>query len=124
VPVRAVQAGTPDQSFPKRVRLLRPADFRRVYEGGTKVSTPYFAAFCLRRGGTEGPRVGFTAPRSLGKAVVRNRIKRRMREAVRRRLFRLEPEWDIVFNPRRSVLTAPMEDLAREVERLFSRCKQ
>ncbi len=122
--VRAVEAGKADHSFPKQVRILRPADFRRVYAEGSKVSSPYFAAFCLRRAETEGPKIGFTAPRALGKAVVRNRIKRRMREVVRRQLFRLEPQWEIVFNPRRSVLEAPVEDLAREIERLFSRCKQ
>jgi ribonuclease P protein component len=122
--VRAVEAGKTDQSFPKRVRILRPAGFRRVYAEGLKISGPYFAAFCLRRAEPEGPKIGFTAPRALGKAVVRNRIKRRMREAVRRQLFRLEPQWEIVFNPRRSVLGAPAEDLAREIERLFSRCKQ
>jgi ribonuclease P protein component len=62
-------------------------------------------------------------PRSLGHAVVRNRLKRRMREAVRLQLRFLEPLWDIVINPRRAGLAAPCEDLAREVERLFSRCR-
>jgi ribonuclease P protein component len=66
--------------------------------------------------------VGFTVPRALGKAVVRNRIRRRLREIVRTRLNRLAGTWEIVFNPRKSVLEAPGEALGREVERLFSRC--
>ena len=41
-----------------------------------------FAAFCVRETQWEGPHIGFTCPRALGKAVVRNRIKRRVREAV------------------------------------------
>jgi ribonuclease P protein component len=53
---------------------------------------------------------------------VRNRIKRRFREAVRLHLDRLNPQWSIVFNPRRKALDAPMADLVREVERLFLRC--
>ena len=64
-----------------------------------------------------------TVPRSVGKAVVRNRIKRRMREAVRVRLRSLAPRWDVVFNPRKSVLDAPMPNLEREVDWVFRRCK-
>jgi ribonuclease P protein component len=105
------------------LRILRPADFRRVYAEGFRVSGPYFAAFCLGQTATQGPRIGLTAPRALGKSVVRNRIKRRMREAVRRQLCQLEPQWEIVINPRRAVLNAPFADLTREVGRLFSRCK-
>ncbi|MGA2328998.1 MAG: ribonuclease P protein component [Bryobacteraceae bacterium] len=105
------------------MRILRPADFRRVYAEGLRVSGPYFAAFCLSRAGTQGPRIGLTAPRALGKSVIRNRIKRRIREAVRRQLRQLEPQWEIVINPRRAVLKAPFAELAREIGRLFSRCK-
>ena len=76
----------------------------------------------MREAHAEGPRIGFTAPRALGKAVVRNRIKRRVRDVVRHYLDRLNPQWSIVINPRRKVLEAPLKDLQREVERLFLRC--
>ena len=66
--------------------------------------------------------VGFTVPRAFGKAVVRNRIKRRMREAVRCYIDRMNPQWSIVINPRRKALDAPMPELKREVERLMVRC--
>jgi ribonuclease P protein component len=108
--------------FPKRVRLLRSQDFRRVYNGGARFAGPFFVAFCLFEPAVCGPRVGFTVPRALGKAVVRNRIKRRVREAVRFHLNQLSPEWSIVINPRRTALDAPLPDLKREVERLFLRC--
>jgi ribonuclease P protein component len=61
-------------------------------------------------------------PRALGKAVARNRIKRRVREAVRGRLDRLNPHWSIVINPRRKAMEAPLTEIEREVERLFDRC--
>ena len=54
--------------------------------------------------------------------MARNRIKRRLREAVRLSLDRLNPQWSIVINPRTKALQAPMADLRREVERLFLRC--
>jgi ribonuclease P protein component len=54
--------------------------------------------------------------------VVRNRLKRRLREAVRLQLHRLAPQWEIVLQPRRAALTAGFEDLQRELERLFTRC--
>ena len=105
--------------------MLRSVDFRRIYEQGFRVSCSYFAAFCVHRkdSGAAGPKVGFTVPRALGGAVVRNRIRRRVREAVRRQLGDLGPGWEIVFNPRRSVLTAPAAGLEREVKRLIERCK-
>ena len=88
------------------------------------MSGPYFAAFCLRvpRTEGEGPRLGFTVPRALGKAVSRNRVKRRLREALRVRLADFGPQWDVVINPRRAALEATAEELRREVDRLVQRC--
>ena len=108
--------------FPKRVRLLRSKDFRRVYDEGSRFSGPLFAAFCVRESEPHGPRVGFTVSRALGKAVVRNRIRRRLREAVRCCLDHLNPQCSIVINPRSKALHAPITELRREVERLFQRC--
>ena len=101
---------------------MRSKDFRRVYDEGVRYASPLFAAFCVREAQPDGPRIGFTVPRALGKAVVRNRIRRRVREAVRLGLDRLSPQWSIVINPRRKALDAPVAELRREVERLFLRC--
>jgi ribonuclease P protein component len=97
-----------------------------VYDHGVRYSSPLFAAFYARRLGPEGcqsgPRIGFTVPRSLGGAVLRNRVKRRVREAVRQRLDQLSPQWEIVFNPRRAAMNSPLTELICEVEKLFVQC--
>ena len=61
-------------------------------------------------------------PRAFGKAVKRNRAKRRIRESLRLRLPEIGCRWDIVINPRRSVLDASQEELQREVSRLVHQC--
>lgn len=90
------------------------------------MTSRYFAAFCLRHTEPAQPsRFGFTVPKALGKAVERNRFKRRMREAVRAEFQSAIPQdWAVVFNPRRSALDAPFEDLRREVGRVFAKCKE
>lgn len=106
-----------NRNFPKSKRLLKHADFRRVYESGRRQFTGNMTVFFLRRQSeAEGPRVGLTVGKVLGGAVERNRIKRRMREAVR-----LSPPCagpvDIVFNPRKSVLAMAFAELLQEVSR-------
>ena len=85
---------------------------------------PYFAAFCLARDSNEGVRVGFTVSRAFGKAVKRNRAKRRIREAIRLRLAEFGSQWDVVINPRRQALDASPIQLQRELDRLISRCRK
>jgi len=67
-------------------------------------------------------KIGFTCPRALGGAVIRNRIKRRVREAARKYMDRIGAGWEIVINPRQRAMTVPFPQLEQEVEKLFRRC--
>ncbi|MBV9500178.1 MAG: ribonuclease P protein component [Acidobacteriaceae bacterium] len=110
---------------PSPKRVLRSSEFREIYRTGIRMNSRYFSAFCLRIGGDSMPsRFGLTVPRAVGKAVQRNRIKRRMRQAVRSQFEILPANWTVVFNPRRQVLKAAFEDLCREVGRVFARCRE
>ncbi len=109
--------------------MLKSSQFRQIYDAGFRVPSQCFVAFCWRAPEADGvpeadgPKIGFTAPRVLGKATLRNRMKRRLRETIRRELWRLAPRWRIVWNLRRAALTAPQTQLQSEVERVFERCK-
>ena len=113
----------PALAFPKSRRLLKRAEFRKVYDEGSRVACSCFVAFCLKSTADQASRMGFTTTRALGKAVVRNRMRRRLRETVRRSLARLAPGWQIVWNLRRASLVAPQALLESEVEKVFHRCK-
>lgn len=114
----------PRLTFPKSRRILKRAEFRKVYDEGFKVPSSCFVAFCWKNPDLlDGSGVGFTTPRALGKATLRNRMKRRLRETIRRRFSALSPGWKIVWNLRRSALTVPQTFLDNEVERVFLRCK-
>ena len=112
----------PGHTFPKSARLLKTAEFQRIYDRGKKISGPFFMAICAANPGSPLARVGFSVPRRLGNSVIRNRIRRRMREAVRLERGHLAAGRDLVFHPRSSVLEAPFADLRREVERVFRVC--
>jgi len=99
-------------------RLLRHADFERVYKQGRKHFSSNITVFYLRREG-EGMRVGFTVGRALGGAVDRNRMKRRLRECVRLTRPSPSPAVDVVINPKKSVRTLDFSVLRGEVSRAF-----
>jgi ribonuclease P protein component len=103
-------------------RLRKHADYQRVYRESRKHSSASMTYFFAEREAhpAEGPRVGLTAGRVLGNSVERNRIKRRMREAVRFNLNALTRDVDVVLHPRRSVLTVDFAFLRGEVSKIFA----
>ena len=110
-------------SFPRAARLLKHSDFERVYKQGRRHFSPHLTVFYLRQAEGALParssRVGFTVGRVLGGAVERNRLKRRLREAVRLRRSVLAgaSAVDVVINPKKSVLTLEFSLVLEEVGR-------
>ena len=112
---------TKKKRFPKSNKLLRHADFERVYKQGRRHFGAHITVFYLGRTEQEptGTRIGFTVGKALGGAVQRNRIKRRLREAVRLHGFSESAAVDIVINPKRSVLAMEFAHLQGEVAKAF-----
>jgi ribonuclease P protein component len=119
------------------MRLLRHADFERVYKQGRRYFSTLMTVFYRPRSEVQTPeeqgtprtrnkaavirglRVGFTVSRVLGGAVERNRMKRRLREAVRLAPAPAEVSADVVINPKKSLLATDFEVVLNEVRRAF-----
>ena len=131
--------------FPRTVRLLRHADFERVYKQGRRHFSASLTVFYWPRAEANrsvearadesstvvqgrpvprGLRVGFTVGRALGGAVQRNRMKRRLREAVRMSLPLGEIAADVVINPKKSLLVTDFSAVLNEVSRAFAVIEQ
>ena len=116
--------GQAGKKNPRSGRLLRHADFERVYKQGRRHFSANITVFYLRRPEGDGMRVGFTVGRTLGGAVDRNRMKRRLREAVRLCRPSPGPVVDVVINPKKSVRTVEFSVLLAEVSRGFEVIRQ
>jgi ribonuclease P protein component len=105
-------------------RLRKHADYQRAYAASRKRQSPSMSWFLAPQTlPAPGPRVGLTVGKVLGKAHDRNRIKRRMREALRRHVNLLTEGFDLILHPRRSVLTAEFPKLEAEVVRILQQAR-
>lgn len=106
------------------LRLRKHADYQRVYASSRKQFARQMSFFyslrpAERRSETPGPRIGLTVGKVMGKAVDRNRIKRRMRECIRRNIGLIDGPVDVILHPRRSVIDLEFAALDREVANVF-----
>lgn len=105
-------------TFPREARLVRKGDFDRVYHAGKRVSSSHFTVF-VRPNELALNRFGFSIKKALGSAVVRNRIRRRLREMVRGHRQEIPSGWDMVIHPKSSVAKAPFAALTEDLLRLL-----
>lgn len=116
-------------SIPRQHRLRKHSEFELVYRCGRRHFSSAFTAFyVLREQNVElsakeqlkgDPQIGITVGRALGKATVRNRIKRRVRAAVSQNLKLLTRAIDVVINPKKMVAEIDFQLLNSEMARAF-----
>jgi ribonuclease P protein component len=99
--------------------LRRRADFEAVGRRGTARSTRLLVLRTLRTGRSE-TRVGLSTPRTLGGAVQRNRVRRRLRELVRTRLEAIGPGWDLLLIARPAAAEATHAELGAALDTLVA----
>ncbi|MBI4311700.1 MAG: ribonuclease P protein component [Chloroflexi bacterium] len=105
-------------SLPRERRLRRPADFQAVRNSGRSWSSALLV-IRIRQNGLGVTRLGFSVSKRVGKAVARNKVKRRLREYIRQ--TRLQPGWDIVVIARPATVQASYERLALEGRELLTK---
>jgi ribonuclease P protein component len=105
------------QKFPREIRLVRRSEFDAVYRAGKRRSSSNFIIF-VRANALPLSRFGFSIKKALGGAVVRNRIRRRLREMVRTHRQEIPGGWDVVMHPKSSVAKLPLPVLTQDLLRL------
>lgn len=99
-------------------RIPAPS-YRKVYDEGRSAGNRYLVIYFLPE--EAGMRFGVSAGKRLGKAVVRNKLKRRVKEAFRRFLPRIGKSGQVVFIVRRSAVSRPYADIENAVKDLLKR---
>jgi len=105
---------------PRLAMLSRPQDFAAIQEKGTTRSHPLLSARFLR---TDLPatRFGISTGRKLGSAVVRNRVRRRLREALRVMAPSFQPGWDVLIIARPGIVGADHDAVVGALQRTLVR---
>ena len=98
------------------------SDFRRTYSRGKSAVSPCVVVYC-RKNRLGRNRVGFTVSKKIGKAVVRNKIRRRLREIARLHDARLLQGYDLIFVARGRAASADYRRLERDVLQCFQNLK-
>jgi ribonuclease P protein component len=107
--------------LPRTERLRKRAVFQKVQGRGKKLQTDHFIVFTLPNDSVKPARLGVTVSRKVGGAVVRNRVKRLVREAFRRQKTLFPRGLDVVLIAKKQAAEAEYEQVYREIEKLCKR---
>lgn len=107
------------EQLPKTARLLKRAEFLKLSRAGAKLQSANFVVIIGRNDG-QLPRLGITVSGKVGNSVIRNRIKRQVRECFRRRCAALQPGTDFLVIARKSAAGLAGSAITRELGRAFT----
>jgi ribonuclease P protein component len=102
--------------LPAAARIRRRDEFSAAIRGGSRTGRTLLTGHLLIEPGTAPPRVGFVVSRAVGGAVVRNKVRRRLRELVRSRLNSLPAGSLLVVRANPRAATARQSELAAELD--------
>jgi len=100
----------------REFRLTRSLDYKRVRRTGRSFAHPLLVLLVAPAQDKLGLKIGITTGRSVGKAVDRNRAKRRLKALADNYLPTIQPGWDIIIIARQPVVNAPFESIRQVLE--------
>jgi len=104
------------------VGLQKDRDFRKVYRHRNSMANRLLIIY-IRENQEEYNRVGFTVSKKVGKATIRNRVKRRMKESYRKQQDRVKPGHDLVFIARDTAANSSMAEIESAMMHLLRKKK-
>jgi len=103
-----------EYSFPKEERIIKKRQFEEIFKNAKKYISPYFIIYYLSK---EQKRAGFIVKKTIGNAVLRNRIKRVLREVYRLNKKGIEKNIEIIIVAKREIIGKEY----KEVEKAFQK---
>lgn len=108
----------------KAYRLAQKTDFNKVYRHGKSTANRHFVLYVLPNQKVEHFRLGISVSKKVGGAVVRNRVKRLIKEIVRLQLApRIAPHHDLVIVVRKAALDLDFHEMSKSLAHVFNRGK-
>lgn len=106
----------------KKLRLRNNRQFRNVYDNGKSISNRYLVMFYIKNE-LGYNRIGFSTTKKLGNSIVRNRVKRLIKESFRLNNDRLKEGYDIIFLARVRAKDGSYKDIEKSVINLLIKSK-
>jgi len=105
----------------RKLRLRKRQDFSRIYRSGKSFANGQFVLYWSRQKQADPIRLGVSASKKIGNAVVRNRMRRLVKEIIRHQTDRLVEQMDLIIIVRKPAVGLKMKELERSMQHVLKR---